>query len=132
MKKLKIDVSDFENLSFHSKQVVKFLLENYPPKNKDDANIGQSEFVFPLKWKVEILGSVFEWVVSEMGSVTLRLAEHPRYSRNPPPIFYVSLGKYEAAEFLWEDPEGNPIDLFSESGKTLILDKVKLYLESQS
>jgi len=132
LKKLKIEVSDFEHLSFHSKQILKFLLENYPSKDPEDAISAEDKSVFPLKWKVQISGAVFEWVVSEMGSVTLRLAEHPRYTRNPPPIFYASVGKYEPDQFLWEDPDGNAIDLSSESGKTLILDKVKLYLESQS
>ena len=47
---------------------------------------------WPYRYKVTVNSFDFEWVFSAMGSVTLRVAKSERYRRNPPPIFYLSVG----------------------------------------
>lgn len=57
---------------------------------------------WPIRYRMEYKNGEYEWVFSAMGSVTLRIAKSERYRRNPPPIFYLSVGKY-AGKYRWED-----------------------------
>lgn len=58
---------------------------------------------WPYRYSVEKNNIKYELIFSQMGSVTLRLAQSDRYRRNPPPIFYISIGKYENSVYAWED-----------------------------
>ncbi len=127
MKQVPLTVEDWDKLSELSKKAVLHLLRVFG--NKQGLDVLVESIPFPIHWKAEILGNSFEWIVSEMGSVTLRLGEHARYTRNPPPIFYVSLGKFEGNQFCWLDPEGNIVPFFEKEGEELVLEKVRLYLQ---
>ena len=65
-----------------------------------------------------------------MGSVTLRLAQSDRYRRNPPPIFYISIGKYENGEYVWEDFSATPVSVSKEDLVMAIEKTMKVYEDS--
>ncbi len=129
MKKIALEISDFTNLNSISREITELLWKIYPNQNQSLEEILNQDF--PLRWKVEVSNTGFEWVISEMGSITLRLGDNSPSRRNPPPIFYLSIGKYEPNIFLWETPEGNPIENLLELLPKLVLEKINLYLESE-
>jgi len=86
--------------------------------------VTQIENTWPLRYRMNYKNGEYEWVFSAMGSVTLRLAKSERYRRNPPPIFYLSVGKY-AGKYRWEDGSAVEI-LFS---KEVIKDKVNIMVD---
>ena len=83
------------------------------------------EETWPYRYRITVQSVDFEWVFSAMGSVTLRIAKSERYRRNPPPIFYLSVGKYAGA-YRWED--GNAVEV--KFLKEEIVKKVKVTLEN--
>lgn len=120
---------DFPRLQEMAKSAGIWFLEQFPPNNSNE-NSPNWELTesWPIRWKTTILEVELEFVVSEMGSVTVRLRQSSRYRRNPPPVFYISLGNTKTKELQWESPEREPVDLaFS---KALLLEKVELYKKS--
>jgi len=85
----------------------------------------------PIRWKVKISTGEFEFVISEMGSLTLRLAESNRYRRNPPPVFYASLGKDSEGNWEWQDARRKPLPILEEEGMRQLLAKADLSLHNQ-
>lgn len=135
MKKIQLELVDFPILSQVAGKMAKDIRVLYPvyedTLNTQTTSSKDIEGDFPIRWKSQINDYLFEWVISEMGSMTLRLSEHVRFKRNPPPIFYLSLGKYEGNKYLWEDPDGTPLDLTLDLLKELVNQKVKLFLASE-
>jgi hypothetical protein len=129
MNKLKIELTDFDALAKVSSEMLSILLRVFPRVNTDNTELNLE---YPVRWKIRVENYDFEWVISEMGSITLRLGEHARFRRNPPPIFYLSLGKYEEVGFLWEDPEGNPIHLTEKVLEELVSEKIHLFIKSET
>ncbi len=120
---------DFPRLMEMAKSAGIWFLEQFPSndtsENSPNWDLAES---WPIRWKTTISEVELEFVVSEMGSVTLRLGQSLRYRRNPPPVFYISLGKTKSNGLQWESPEREPLDLaFS---KTLLFEKVELYKKS--
>jgi hypothetical protein len=86
--------------------------------------VTQIDSSWPLRYRMNYKNGEFEWVFSAMGSVTLRIAKSERYRRNPPPIFYLSVGKY-AGKYRWED--GSAVEIpFS---KEVIKEKVNIMVD---
>ncbi|PJZ46597.1 LIC_13241 domain-containing protein [Leptospira brenneri] len=100
--------------------------KTFEQKGKIDAELIE----FPIRWTMEKLGQKFEWVVSEMGSITLRLGGLEGNRRNPAPIFYLSLRKSEEEKFHWTDPEGNLVPFPNPSILIEIQNRIRLYLDS--
>lgn len=104
------------------------ILEGMSEKMKslvvDSFTVQNIENTWPYRFKMVYKEIDFEWVFSAMGSVTLRLAKSERYRRNPPPIFYLSVGKYSGA-YRWED--GNAIEV--KFTRESIIEKVNQSLE---
>ncbi|TGM01483.1 LIC_13241 domain-containing protein [Leptospira jelokensis] len=126
------DLNDLPTLKEYSIIAYQWLSENYPKSDHQtnfDPNFGLS---FPIRWKTKIETEVFEWVVSDMGSITLRLGGLEGNRRNPAPIFYLSLLKIEGVGFQWADPDGNPVSFPNPSVMEDVRSRVQLYLESIS
>ncbi len=84
---------------------------------------------FPVRYLFLKNEIEYEFIFSGMGSFTVRLAKSERYRRNPPPIFYLSIGKYSLTEYIWEDLNGNEFEISGESLKKEIflnMDKYEL------
>lgn len=148
-----IDLNDLPFLREESLRVFHWLVSQFPkieipnPSNqvpndnplidKDNLDVieqweNNESMEFPIRWKTEQMGQIFEWVVSDMGSVTLRLGGSEGNRRNPAPIFYLSLRKKEGGGFHWTDPEGNPIPFPDPSILVEIQNRIQLYLDSIS
>ncbi|MBM9590423.1 hypothetical protein JWG41_08210 [Leptospira sp. 201903075] len=135
-----LDLNDLPFLKEESLRAFHWLLAEYPEANtQKNLDPGSQKFVetkeeipFPIRWKTEQMGQILEWVVSDMGSVTLRLGGLEGNRRNPAPIFYLSLRKSEEGKFLWTDPEGNPIPFPDPSIHKDIQNRIQLYVDSIS
>ncbi|EMJ89787.1 LIC_13241 domain-containing protein [Leptospira meyeri] len=148
-----LDLNDLPFLKEESLRVYCWLLVEYPEiekqenlnqgvinsessKKKNSKDINQLEIgetiEFPIRWIMEQKGQRFEWVVSNMGSVTLRLGDEEGKRRNPAPIFYLSLRKLEGNVFHWTDPEGNPVPFPDPSILMEIQNRIQLYVDSIS
>ncbi|TGL44815.1 LIC_13241 domain-containing protein [Leptospira perdikensis] len=148
-----LDLNDLPFLKEESLRVFHWLLNEYPEiedpkvqtqgKKNNQSEIKESshsmDFLenkesieFPIRWKTEQMGQILEWVISDMGSVTLRLGGLEGNRRNPAPIFYLSLRKSEEGNFFWTDPEGNPIPFPDESIHKDIQKRIQLYIDSIS
>jgi hypothetical protein len=84
---------------------------------------------WPYRYKITENSFDFEWVFSAMGSVTLRVAKSERYRRNPPPIFYLSVGKY-AGGYRWEDGDAVEIKFVKEEIVAKVKNMIHKFLES--
>ncbi|TGL22332.1 hypothetical protein EHQ46_06350 [Leptospira yanagawae] len=127
-----IDLNDLPTLKELSIIAYKWLSEHYP-KFDHQPNFDLShEIGFPIRWKTKMEGELFEWVVSDMGSITLRLGGVEGNRRNPAPIFYLSLRKLEGDVFSWADPEGNPVSFPNPSVIEDVRSRVQLYLDSRT
>ncbi|WP_040507097.1 LIC_13241 domain-containing protein [Leptospira wolbachii] len=148
-----LDLNDLPFLQEESLHVYRWLFAEYPEieemkiptqELKDhpspETKISQSQnridtnenIEFPIRWKTEQMGQILEWVVSDMGSVTLRLGGVEGNRRNPAPIFYLSLRKKDGGEFHWTDPEGNPVPFPDPSIHKDIQNRIQLYIDSIS
>ncbi|PJZ80291.1 LIC_13241 domain-containing protein [Leptospira meyeri] len=148
-----LNLNDLPFLKEESLRVYRWLLVEYPEiekqenlnqgvinsesskkKNSKDINhleIGEA-IEFPIRWIMEQKGQRFEWVVSDMGSVTLRLGDMEGKRRNPAPIFYLSLKKTDEGKFIWTDPEGNLVPFPDPSILMEIQNRIQLYMDSIS
>ncbi|TGK47591.1 hypothetical protein EHQ16_02820 [Leptospira kanakyensis] len=124
-----LDLNDLPFLKEESLRVYRWLLVQFPELDTLETN---ESFQFPLRWMTEQKGQRFEWVVSDMGSVTLRLGGLEGNRRNPAPIFYLSLRKLDGDVFHWTDPEGNPVPFPDPSILIDIQNRIQLYLDSVS
>lgn len=120
---------DFPRLMEMAKSAGIWFFEQYPPNDSTfrSPNWDETES-WPIRWKIIVSEVELEFIISEMGSVTLRLAQSLRYRRNPPPVFYISLGKSEDGSLQWESPERELVGL--ESSKIRLQEKVELYKKS--
>jgi hypothetical protein len=93
---LRLSESDFPVLEEMTERVMAIILNSFKcePLQVD---------TWPYRYLIERNKIQYEFIFSQMGSLTLRLAQSDRYRRNPPPIFYISIGKYENAIYIWED-----------------------------
>lgn len=93
---LRLTEEDFPLLENKTKEIMRVILSEMKsePLQIDD---------WPYRYQIEKNTIKYELIFSQMGSVTLRIAQSERYRRNPPPIFYISIGKYENAVYVWED-----------------------------
>jgi hypothetical protein len=82
---------------------------------------------WPKRYSMVRQNFQFEWVFSAMGSVTLRLAKDDRYKKNPPPIFYISVGKYDG-KYVWEDYIASEVPFDAQQIKKFVEEKLSLYL----
>ena len=111
-----LEERDFPILEAMSLKMRDLILESF--------EVSQIDNSWPLRYRMNYKNGEFEWVFSAMGSVTLRIAKSERYRRNPPPIFYLSVGKY-AGKYRWED--GAAVEIpFS---KEVIKEKVNIMVD---
>ncbi|TGL55946.1 hypothetical protein EHQ59_01460 [Leptospira kemamanensis] len=127
-----IDLNDLPILKEFSIIAYKWLSEKYPNSDQQTNFDPSSELVFPIRWKTKMEGEEFEWVVSDMGSITLRLGGMEGNRRNPAPIFYLSLLKKEGVGFQWVDLEGNSVSFPDPIIIEDVNSRVQLYLDSAS
>ncbi|PJZ85091.1 LIC_13241 domain-containing protein [Leptospira harrisiae] len=134
-----LDFNDLPFLKEESLRVFHWLLNEFPkieipnsPTLNEKDNQSNEPIEFPIRWTIEQFGQRFEWVVSDMGSVTLRLGGLEGNRRNPAPIFYLSLRKSKEGKFHWTDPEGNPVPFPDSSILVEIQNRVHLYIDSVS
>ncbi|TGK82458.1 hypothetical protein EHQ24_14520 [Leptospira noumeaensis] len=129
---LVIEYPEIEN----EKNLIQGKKDNQSEEKKNSFSMNQLEgnetSEFPIRWMMEQKGQRFEWVVSDMGSVTLRLGDMEGKRRNPAPIFYLSLRKLEGDVFHWTDPEGNPVPFPDPSILIDIQNRIQLYMDSIS
>lgn len=125
-----IDINDLPSLKEFSIIAYIWLSENYPKSDNQPNFDLRSDLIFPIRWKSIIEGEIFEWVVSDMGSITLRLGGLEGNRRNPAPIFYLSLLKKEGVGFQWADPDGNSVSFPDLSILEEVKSRVRLYLDS--
>lgn len=127
-----IDLNDIPRLKEESMKAYQWLVEKYPHFD-DPINVTADDSVlFPIRWKTKISNAIFEWVISDMGSVTLRLGEVEGNRRNPAPIFYLSLRKSEEGTLVWTDPDGNYVSFPHPTILEDVKTRVQLYLDSAS
>lgn len=104
------------------------ILENMSEKMKslvlESFTVQLIEGNWPYRYGMVYRDIQFEWIFSAMGSVTLRVAKSDRYRRNPPPIFYLSVGKYSGV-YRWEDGDATE----AKFNKEIIIEKVNHALE---
>ncbi|TGL07221.1 hypothetical protein EHQ43_07315 [Leptospira bouyouniensis] len=126
-----IDINDLPTLKEFSIIAYNWLSKNFPKSDNLTNFDPSSDLSFPIRWKSIIEGEIFEWVVSDMGSITLRLGGLEGNRRNPAPIFYLSLLKKEGVGFQWADPDGNSVSFPDLSILEEVKSRVRLYLDSQ-
>ncbi|TGK79985.1 hypothetical protein EHQ31_15150 [Leptospira montravelensis] len=127
-----IGLNDLPILKEFSIIAYRWLSEQYPNSDHQENFDPSSELLFPIRWKTKIEGEIFEWVVSDMGSITLRLGGLEGNRRNPAPIFYLSLRKKERVDFHWADPDGNFVSFPDPTIVNDVKTRVQLYLDSVS
>ena len=127
-----LDLNDLPYLKELSIIAYRWLFDKYPSLENHISHSSDTELQFPIRWKTKMEGDVFEWVVSDMGSITLRLGGLEGNRRNPSPIFYLSLLKTEGVGFQWADPEGNSVSFPDPSILEEVKSRVQLYLDSVS
>jgi hypothetical protein len=84
---------------------------------------------WPYRYQYSYDSYHFECIFSAMGSFTLRLATDERYRRNPPPIFYISIGKYKG-EYIWENGDGEPVSILPNDLKDFLHQSIQKYISS--
>ncbi|MDX1960198.1 MAG: hypothetical protein SFU98_16635 [Leptospiraceae bacterium] len=98
---LENDFPILENLTLEMESRVKEFLQLVPISAVNE---------WPHRYSLEFEGVELEVIFSQMGSFTIRLSKSERYRRNPPPLFYLSIGKY-SNQYIWEDLNGKNIPL---------------------
>jgi hypothetical protein len=121
--RIRLDESDLINLKKQTIILKDLILSSFDTKSVQ-------EEAWPLRYLTLRSGTEYEFIFSEMGSVTLRLARSDRYRRNPPPIFYISLGKYSIDEYIWEDLNASEINVEKKSLLNHIEESIKIYESS--
>lgn len=111
-----LEERDFPILEKMAEKMKSLILESY--------SCDIIENTWPFRYSMRYKEIDFEWVFSAMGSVTLRIAKSERYRRNPPPIFYLSVGKYSGL-YRWEDGDATE----SKFEKNVIIEKVNNSIE---
>ncbi|MBK8397858.1 MAG: hypothetical protein IPL26_21795 [Leptospiraceae bacterium] len=120
---LRLSEEDFPILEKETKDLMSLILSLYK------CEIIQQE-VWPYRYGVEKNNIQYEFIFSQMGSVTLRIAKSDRYRRNPPPIFYISIGKYPNGEYVWEDFNASPVSILKEDIFASIESSMQMYESS--
>ncbi len=127
--KPQISLDEIQKVQELSKPALDWLQTQFPPLYEIEPSVLRS-IEFPVRFEVKIQDHPFEWVVSELGSITLRLITLVGSKKLPPPIFYLSVGKTSTGDLTWMDIEGNVIPFPSPDIIPMVHDKVKLYLDS--
>lgn len=99
--RLRLNELDLAKLNSMTRDMESFMLKNF------DLKLLHSNW--PIRYLFLKNEIEYEFIFSQMGSFTIRLAKSERYRRNPPPIFYLSVGKYFGDEFIWEDLNGEKV-----------------------
>ncbi|MDF3820999.1 hypothetical protein P3G55_13895 [Leptospira sp. 96542] len=122
-----ITMEDLPRLREEAIKAFDFLAKNYPSED-----IGQTtnKEDFPLRWFTKQRDTQFEWVISEMGSITLRLGATPDSKKNPPPIYYLSIQKNNLGDLEWANPLREPVHFPSDFVLDEIKKRIQLYIES--
>ena len=118
-----LEERDFSILENMSQKMRSFILEMY--------SCSVIEERWPYRYGMKYKDIDFEWVFSAMGSVTLRLASSERYRRNPPPIFYLSVGKY-SGKYRWEDADAVEVKFNKEDIKNRVDNNLEKYIQNAS
>ncbi len=79
----------------------------------------------PFRYKFTHKNNEYEFIISSMGSFTIRPIMNTTKRKNSP-IFYLSVSKY-AGKFLWEDEKQEIVQLEKENLKKLILLSIERY-----
>lgn len=102
-------IEDWENIQVISNSIWNLIKEeiqnNELTKSIRRIAIIDDEFPKRIHFEYEERKPIWEWIVSNMGSVTLRPLDGKQN-----PILYFSLTKYSDQSFQWEDEKGNLID----------------------
>lgn len=101
---LRLTEEDFPILENKTKELMQVILNLFSCEVIESSR-------WPYRYSIEKNQTHYEFIFSQMGSFTVRLARSERYRRNPPPIFYMSIGKYQQNEYVWEDFNADPVSL---------------------
>ncbi|GBF50054.1 hypothetical protein LPTSP4_15750 [Leptospira ryugenii] len=122
----RISIADLDIINEIVQKDAKLFLQLYPPIESVEEILKES----PFKWRFLYSETVFESLLSEMGSFTVRLAEHHRFKKNPPVLFYVSIGKYSGT-FVWENEDQKRMEMSLATLRDAVQEKLDLYLETK-
>ncbi|HMV43334.1 MAG TPA: hypothetical protein PK079_20680 [Leptospiraceae bacterium] len=120
---LRLSEADFPELESRTKQLMSVILNLFSCEPIQTID-------WPYRYSLTKNQNKYEFIFSQMGSFTLRLAQSERYRRNPPPIFYMSIGKYAEKEFVWEDFNANPLSLLESDLVKVIEESIQHYENS--
>lgn len=84
-----------------------------------------SDNAFPFRYKFTHQNQEYEFILSNMGSFTVRPISNI-VGRRTSPIFYLSIGKY-SGNFFWETEKQEIINIEKENLKLLILHAIQKY-----
>ncbi len=120
---LRLSESDFPILEEMTKGIMQIILNSFKcePLQVD---------TWPYRYLIERNKIQYEFIFSQMGSLTLRLAKSERYRRNPPPIFYISIGKYENVNYVWEDFSATEVSIEKKYLVSSIEASISIYEDS--
>jgi hypothetical protein len=97
----RLNESDFAVLESMTRTLEEMIVTKFAP-------IPTDIHTWPKRYLKTLNEVDLEFIFSKMGSFTVRLAKSDRYKNNPPPIFYISVGKYPK-QYLWEDQNECPV-----------------------
>jgi hypothetical protein len=100
-KRSRITEEDFAILEAMTKELMSALVQTL---GAESIQVG----TWPHRFQYKRNNFAYELIFSQMGSFTLRPMAEAGFRRNPPPIYYISLGKYEEG-LIWEDLVGTPV-----------------------
>jgi hypothetical protein len=118
--RLRLEEDDLPKINSLTRDLLQNILNVFSLEVKEGEN-------WPLRYFLNRTHFQYEFIFSQMGSLTVRLAQSERYRRNPPPIFYLSIGKYAKGEYIWEDIQANEVSVQIDSLKTEILNSIENY-----
>ena len=120
---LRLTETDFPLLENKTKEIMSVILGELKSEPLQIDN-------WPFRYSFEKNNIEYELIFSQMGSVTLRLGQSDRYKRNPPPIFYISIGKYENAVYVWEAFNASEVNIESKELIASIEKSISVYERS--
>ncbi|MCB1179830.1 MAG: hypothetical protein KDK36_19795 [Leptospiraceae bacterium] len=122
--RIRLEAEDFPLLEKMTIELREFVVPLFPLKVIED-----SAFPYRYEYKHSEENS-FEFIFSSMGSFTVRISKNERYKRNPPPIFYISVGKYSSSEYIWEEQGAVPFSVEPDRIKQSILQSIHKFVSS--
>ncbi|MEM7181710.1 MAG: hypothetical protein AAF518_12405 [Spirochaetota bacterium] len=114
----KIEITDLQHLEQMTQELLLLVQESFSLAAVEISN-------WPRKYTWRKQSLCYEFIFSQMGSFTVRLSQEHSIRKNPPPIFYLSVGKYSEEKFIWEDGTQRALD--PDTLHATILEMIEIY-----